>query len=52
MPTMDTTPDATDPIAHVRELLERVTEADPAEAVGPLNEIAEILEGLLDGDSA
>lgn len=52
MPSMDTTPDAADRIAHVRGLLDKVAQADPAEAVGPLSEIAEILEGLLDGDSA
>lgn len=52
MPTMDTTPDASDRIEHVRTLLEQVAEADPADAVEPLNEIAEILERLLDGADA
>lgn len=52
MPVMDTTPDTADRIEYVRSLLERVAEADPAEAVDPLSEVAEILEGLFDGDSA
>ncbi|MDX1449792.1 MAG: hypothetical protein R3246_12105 [Acidimicrobiia bacterium] len=49
---MDTTPDAPDRIEHVRTLLDQVAEADPADAIAPLGEIAEILERLLDGDEA
>ena len=52
MRAMDTTPDLTDRIEHVRALLEQVAQVDPAEAVDPSSEIAEILEALLDGDGA
>lgn len=46
MPGMDTTPQ----IDRVRELLDRVAAEDPAAAIEPLSEIADILEALLDGD--
>ena len=48
---MDTTHDHRDSLARVDELLERVVDADPAKAVGPLTEIADLLEVLLDGEA-
>ena len=53
MRCMDTTstvndPQADDALAAVSALLDAATRADPAEAVAPMAEIAEILESLLD----
>lgn len=49
MTRMDTTPHEVEPIERVSQLLARVAEVDPAEAVTPLAEVADILEALLDG---
>jgi hypothetical protein len=50
MPGMDTTPEDTDPIERVSQLLAQVGELDPAEAIAPLTEVADILETLLDAE--
>lgn len=53
MPSMDTTPGITDPLTRVAELLNALVNTDPAEAVEPMAEIADILEQQLDeGDDA
>jgi hypothetical protein len=48
MPRMDTTAPERDPIERVTELLAVAAGSDPAEAIGPLAEVAELLESLLD----
>ena len=48
---MDTTREAEDPLARVEALLAEIEAVDPAETVGPMTEIAELLERALgDGD--
>ena len=47
---MDSTDDRKVPSDRVEDLLASVVEADPAEAVGPLSEIADLLEALLDDE--
>ena len=50
---MDTTRDLDDPLATVDALLAEIEGVDPAESIGPMTEIAEILERALDdGDEA
>lgn len=49
---MDTTSEFADPLDRVTALLAAVEAADPAESVGPMAEIADILEDLLDGDDS
>lgn len=48
MPRMDTTAPEQDPIERVTELLAKAAGSDPAAAIGPLAEVAELLESLLD----
>ena len=53
MSRMDTTRDVEDPLAEVAELLAAIEGVDPAESIGPMTEIAELLERALDdGDDA
>ena len=53
MSRMDTTRDVEDPLAMVDELLAEIEGVDPAESIGPMTEIAELLERALDdGDDA
>lgn len=53
MPRMDTTPEVEDPLERVEALLASLTQADPADAVGPMTEIADLLERALgDGEDA
>lgn len=49
---MDTTVDHDDRLERVEALLAEVRDADPAEAVAPLQEVADLLEGLLDAETA
>lgn len=46
---MDTTSPIADPLGQINRLLVEVAELDPAEAVAPLAEVAELLEAVLDG---
>lgn len=48
MRRMDTTSHTEDPITRVSELLAAVVQADPADTVEPMTQIAEILEKMLD----
>lgn len=49
---MDTTPEPveTDAIERVQSLLASIPDADPAAAVEPLSEVADLLETLLEGE--
>jgi hypothetical protein len=50
---MDTTRETEDPLDRVDALLAGIEEVDPADAIRPMTEIAELLERALDdGDDA
>jgi hypothetical protein len=50
MPRMDSTASEQDPIERVKDLLAQAIGLDPAEAVEPLAQAAELLESLLDAE--
>lgn len=50
---MDTTREVEDPLALVDSLLAEIEGVDPADTIGPMAEVAELLERALDdGDDA